>query len=179
MPELSTRRALPFGHANTGAGFAVANRDIFAQYAPNPDWVFTAHSIYFQALGEHGWIGLLLFLTLGALSFANAARLRKRGLERPETQWVRDLAGMIQVSMVGYAVGGAFLSLTYWDLPYNIMAILIATKYWMLEGRWEHEKTGPFGSTSAADAAASRRPVVVSGTGSAAGAGTSAGTGAV
>ena len=34
-----------------------------------------------------------------------------------------DLAGMLQVGLLGYAVGGAFLSLSYWDMPYNIMAI--------------------------------------------------------
>ena len=140
----------------TGAGFAIANRDIFARYAPNPEWVFTAHSIYFQALGEHGWIGLALFLTLGALSFANAGRIRKQALERPETLWARDLAGMVQVSMVGYAVGGAFLSLAYWDLPYNIMVMLIATKYWLIEQRWQDEKVGPFGSTSSAAVAAGK-----------------------
>jgi len=141
----------------TGAGFSVAHRDIFLIYSPLPDWVYTAHSIYFQALGEQGWIGLALFLSMGAMSFVNAARIRKRGLERPETLWTRDLAGMIQVSMVGYAVGGAFLSLTYWDLPYNIMAILIATKFWLAEKRWQEEAVGPFGSTSAAAVAGDKR----------------------
>jgi putative inorganic carbon (hco3(-)) transporter len=141
----------------TGAGFAIANRNIFARYAPNPDWVFTAHSIYFQALGEHGWIGLVMFLGLGALSFHNAGRIRKQALEHPDALWARDLASMVQVSMVGYAVGGAFLSLTYWDLPYNIMALLVVTKYWLLEKRWETEKIGPFGSTSAVAVAEGRR----------------------
>ena len=141
----------------TGAGFAIANREIFNRYSPNPDWVFTAHSIYFQVLGEQGWIGLMLFLMLGALSFWNAASLRKAALARPETLWVRDLTSMIQVSMVGYAVGGAFLSLSYWDMPYNIMVMLIACKYWMREERWKDEKVGAFGATSAAAAADGRK----------------------
>ena len=141
----------------TGAGFAIANREIFNRYSPNPDWVFTAHSIYFQVLGEQGWIGLVLFLMLGALSFWNAASLRKAALARPETLWVRDLTSMIQVSMVGYAVGGAFLSLSYWDMPYNIMVMLIACKYWMREERWKDEKVGAFGATSAAAVADGRK----------------------
>jgi putative inorganic carbon (hco3(-)) transporter len=133
----------------TGAGFAIATAEIFAKYAPNRNWVFTAHSIYFQVLGEQGYIGLLLFLSLGAVSFWNASRLRGRTLNNPDTAWLHDLAGMIQVSMVGYAVGGAFLSLAYFDLPYNIMVILVASKFWLSEERFKTEKLGAFDATSA------------------------------
>ncbi len=137
----------------TGAGFAIGNKVVFEAYAPNPDWVFTAHSIYFQVLGEQGYVGLLLFLTLGALGFRNASQIRKQALRNPETMWLHDLGGMVQVSMVGYAVGGAFLSLSYFDLPYNIMVILIASKYWLHEERWKTESVGAFGSTSTAQRA--------------------------
>ena len=43
-------------------------------------------------------------------------------------QWASDLARMIQVSLVGYAVGGAFLNLAYYDVPYNLMVALILTR---------------------------------------------------
>lgn len=139
----------------TGAGFAIATAEIFARYSPNKNWVFTAHSIYFQVLGEQGYIGLILFLGMGAVSFWNAQRLRGRTLANPDTAWLHELAGMIQVSMVGYAVGGAFLSLAYFDLPYYIMVILVASKYWLREERWKTEKQGAFGTTSASQAKAS------------------------
>jgi hypothetical protein len=32
---------------------------------------------------------------------------------------------MIQVSLVGYMVGGSFLGLAYWDLPYTLAAIVL------------------------------------------------------
>ena len=35
---------------------------------------------------------------------------------------------MSQASLVGFAVGGAFLSLLYFDMPYYLMAALIATR---------------------------------------------------
>lgn len=140
----------------TGAGFAVDRRVVFDMYSPRPEWVFTAHSIYFQALGEHGWIGLGLFLLMGALTFYNTVRIRSRAGVRPETQWLKDLCGMVQVSMVGFAVGGAFLSLAYFDLPYNIMVVVIACKFWLLEERWKQESVGAFGSTSAVAAAQAR-----------------------
>ena len=34
---------------------------------------------------------------------------------------------MIQVSSIGYWVGGAFLSLAYWDFPYILVALLVLT----------------------------------------------------
>jgi hypothetical protein len=34
---------------------------------------------------------------------------------------------MMQVSLVGYAVGGAFISLINFDVPYYLIAVLVAT----------------------------------------------------
>ncbi|WP_341647587.1 hypothetical protein [Thauera humireducens] len=41
------------------------------------------------------------------------------------------LASMCQVALVGYAVGGAFLSLAYFDLPYNLMVIVVVMRRWL------------------------------------------------
>ena len=35
---------------------------------------------------------------------------------------------MIQASLIGYIVGGAFLSLLYFDVPYYLMAAMVATR---------------------------------------------------
>ena len=35
---------------------------------------------------------------------------------------------MIQVSLLGFAVGGAFLSLLYFDVPYYLMVAMVATR---------------------------------------------------
>ena len=39
--------------------------------------------------------------------------------------WARNLAAMLQVSIVGYAVGGAFLGLAYFDLYYHLVAMMV------------------------------------------------------
>jgi hypothetical protein len=44
-------------------------------------------------------------------------------------------------------VGGAFLSLTYFDLPYNLLVIAVATRSWLREERWERETVGAFGAS--------------------------------
>ena len=128
----------------TGAGFLVERPEIFLRYAERPEWVYTAHSIYFQALGEHGWPGLILFLAIGATASWTTINIRRQARRRPETMWAYELAGMLQVGMVGYAVGGAFLSLTYLDLAYNLVVVVIATKYWLREERWKTESSGLF-----------------------------------
>ena len=46
---------------------------VFAIYAPDPTDVHAAHSIYFQVLGEHGFVGLGLYLLLGVLTWRDAA----------------------------------------------------------------------------------------------------------
>ena len=117
---------LAFNVANDrffGGGFRLSVPWIFAKYAPNPRMIFAAHSIYFQMLGEQGYVGLMLFLSIGVCTWINAMRLRSLGARDPALKWAHDLGSMVQVSMVGYAVTGAFLSLALFDLPYNVMAI--------------------------------------------------------
>ena len=46
---------------------------------------------------------------------------------------------MCQVSLIGYAVGGAFLSLAYFDLPYNIMVIVVLARRWLDRKAWLEE----------------------------------------
>jgi len=133
----------------TGGGFYTDTKEVFQKYAPNPDKVITAHSIYFQALGEHGWIGLGLFLALGGLTVWNAARVRRQALQRPETLWLHAFCGMAQVSCVGFAVGGVFLSLSYFDLPYNVMVMVVTSKHWLLERAWERGPTAATGAFGA------------------------------
>jgi probable O-glycosylation ligase (exosortase A-associated) len=53
----------------TGGGFEIYDPGVFMQYAPNPYDIHAAHSIYFQVLGEHGFVGLFLYLILGFLTW--------------------------------------------------------------------------------------------------------------
>ena len=115
----------------TGGGFEIDTAEVFARYAPDPSNIKVAHSIYFSVLGEHGFMGLLLFLIIWILALHSTRHIRKLAQGKPPLQWTCDLAVMCQASLIGYAVGGAFLSLAYFDLPYNIVVILVVTKRWL------------------------------------------------
>lgn len=125
--------ALALDRPLVGGGFAVDNPTVFAMYAPaegagvykgGDAWV--AHSIYFQMLGEHGFPGLGLFLLLGVTTWRTAARIARQTLNQAEYgAWVPLLMRMVQVSLAGFAVGGAFLSLAHFDLPYYIISLVV------------------------------------------------------
>ncbi len=87
-----------------------------------------AHSIYFQALGEHGFVGLGLYLLLGLMTWRTGSWIVRNTAKHPEYRWATDLATMIQVSLIGFAVGGTFLSLLYFDVPYYLMTAMVVTR---------------------------------------------------
>ena len=122
-----------------GGGYSIYSASVFQAYAPDPTDVHAAHSIYFQVLGEHGFIGLFLFLLLWILVWRGAGWLRKHGVAQAESRWAADLGAMCQVALVGYLVGGTFLSLAYFDLPYNLLVLVVVAKRWVVDRAWERE----------------------------------------
>ena len=111
-----------------GAGFATDLPWIYQHYAPNPDFVIVAHSIYFQILGEHGYIGLFLYLSFWLMTYRLGEKITKLTARNDDLQWAHMLGSIGKVSLIGFAVGGAFLSLAYWDMPFYIMVILLCTE---------------------------------------------------
>lgn len=121
-------------HPLTGVGFRADNAAVFEQYAPlDGQWgqfagrVWVAHNIYLQVLGEHGFVGLFLFLLLGVASWITAGRVAARARDVPEyATWMPLLMRMVQVSLIGYATGGLFLSLAYVDIIYYTLGYVVS-----------------------------------------------------
>jgi probable O-glycosylation ligase (exosortase A-associated) len=111
-----------------GGGFEYPTKEVMAKYSPGP-YVSVAHSIYFQSLGEHGFIGLGLFLIFWWLVWRECGRIRARARDRPDLRWAFSLMSMTQASLAGYAVGGAFLNLAFWDMPYYLYAAVMVTRH--------------------------------------------------
>lgn len=113
-----------------GGGFRVLFylRPVWLKYAPDPNKQAVAHSIYFQTLAEHGFPGLTIFVTILFLSFRTGRWMVKKTRDRPDLRWAADMGAMFQVSLVGYAVGGAFLELAYYELYWGIVATLVGAR---------------------------------------------------
>jgi probable O-glycosylation ligase (exosortase A-associated) len=110
-----------------GGGFVTDVPRIFEMYAPDPTDVRSAHSVYFQMLGEHGYVGLALFLSLAIASWMTARRTIKASRNSSDCAREADLARAIQVSLIGFASAGAFVNIAYWDFVYYEIVILMAS----------------------------------------------------
>ncbi len=111
----------------TGGGFEYYGIPAFRRYAPNPNDIHASHSIYFQSLGEHGWIGLSMFLTVWLYVWWQCRRTIRIGRKTGGVDSQVLLARMIQVGLVGFAVGGAFVNIGNWDYTYYMACCAIAT----------------------------------------------------
>ena len=112
----------------TGAGFNYYGPEIFAVYAPDPQDVHAAHSIYFQVLGEHGFIGLMLYLLIAGWGWRVAGDVIRKTTSVENLKWANDLARMAQLSFIAYFSAGAFLSLTYYDFYWQLIAVIVILK---------------------------------------------------
>ena len=102
-------------HFPFGAGFeGTAVGAIFHHYIPDVV-LHVAHSIYFEVLGDQGYPGLALYLLILACGLRNVRIVMRQTRNRPELAWAYDLANMIWISLITYYVGGAALSVAYFD----------------------------------------------------------------
>lgn len=109
-----------------GGGFnPIDAPGLWQRMVPQAEIARAFHSNYFEVMGEHGFAGLALFLSILATGFFTAGRIVRQVRSIPSLTWARDLASMVQVSLVGYAVGGLFLNLSTFDLFYHILIILV------------------------------------------------------
>ena len=114
-----------------GGGFNLETPEIFALYAPEPDSIHVAHSIYFQVLGQHGFVGLFLYLSIWLATFRTCWWIHRNAASMAD----RQLARLAEASLFGFAVGGAFLNLAYFDGPYYIMIALVVLRFKVLGNR--------------------------------------------
>ena len=126
-----------------GGGYDVFNKRWFRVYAPQPENVHDSHSIYFEVLAEHGYPGLAMFVGLFLTTWLSGSRIIRACKGNEELRWAENLARMLQVSIVGYMISGAFLGLAYFDYIYHIVAIMIMLKVLVFEKEKQRSSVSP------------------------------------
>jgi len=132
--------AIALDHPIFGAGFyAVQSPATFNKYrysqglmgfidTPDP-FGYAAHSIYFQVMGDMGFLGFFIYLCMLANAFATRREiLRLARNKSDEIKWATDLAEMLTASIISFMVGGALLSAAYFETIFISIALLESTK---------------------------------------------------
>ena len=113
----------------TGGGFDVyTDPSIIVRYLPSDrqDTILHGpHSIYFQMLGEQGFVGLGLFLLLLAACYLRLRKLRRAAARREELSWITPYANMFEISLLAYMFNGATLGRAYFDYFFEIVACVV------------------------------------------------------
>jgi len=112
-------------HFPFGAGFSNLQLGrLYTSYSPG-HVPHAAHSIYFEVLGDHGFVGLAMYLIIIAAAFLKCSRIMSLTKNAPERRWAYDLALAIQGSLFVFCIAGAALSLAYYDLFVIDLAMLL------------------------------------------------------
>lgn len=100
------------------------------------------HSSYFEMLGEQGFPGLALWLTIQLLGIVQMEILRRRWSRRTgeDEQWQAPLAVALQLAHIIYMVGAAFVGIAY--QPFVLMLIGVQNGLWSYLRRVEPKLAG-------------------------------------
>jgi len=122
-----------------GEGFkAIENISIWQQYiddyhllnfiaSPEADFfepVRAAHSIYFQVLSSHGFIGLFLFILILFSAYVKIGSIIRRAKRNNMDEWVFIMLNMLRVSIIAYSLSGGTVSVAYFDFLYAIFVFI-------------------------------------------------------
>lgn len=116
-----------------GSGFTGPyTRSVVDQVAPGGP-ARAVHSIWFELLGEQGFVTFAVWLAMTLTAALWSQRLIRATRGVAGLAWAHDLGRMAQVSLVAYLVSGTFLSLSYWDFYWTLLVVIGAT--WTLARR--------------------------------------------
>lgn len=98
---------------------------------PRPDTQFhAAHSIFFEVLGDLGILGFLIFLAILINVFVTRNEIRKLlAATGSHRLWISDLADALIASLVAYVIGGAAVSMAYYEVVYMTVMLMEILKH--------------------------------------------------
>lgn len=137
--------AIALQHPLFGGGFrAVQSEQVWNKFVDSPHLLgfievpfvtrvgIAAHSIWFEVMGDMGFLGFFLFVGLLANAFLTWRAVRylaRRDVQR--FRWASELADMVALSLLVYVVSGSLLSAAYFEAPYILMMLLESVRMYL------------------------------------------------
>ena len=134
LDESATNRLIQWRYAITianerplfGNGFnAFYFQPYYQKFVAHLDRNRAVHSNYFQVLGEQGYIGILLYLSMWLTFLVWSERYAKKALEYEELKWAGYMLQALQFGFIGYAFNGLTVNMAYLDLAYFLLAFSV------------------------------------------------------
>jgi hypothetical protein len=95
-------------------------------------------------LGEHGWPGLALLLSLLTLSMLTFWRVRRAAARKPGAEWCGALATQMMGALAALTTGGLFVSNGFQpEFPYMYAAAVCLSEYLRRAATANEPSTGP------------------------------------
>jgi len=79
-------------------------------------------------LGDHGFVGLAIFIAILISTAIDASWLVRHSRGNPDLEWANTLGRMLQASLVGYCAGGSFATQAMFDGFYAVVIIAAAAR---------------------------------------------------
>jgi putative inorganic carbon (HCO3(-)) transporter len=92
-------------------------------------WGKAFHSIYFEVLGEQGYVGFAIFAALLIYTFFSLRRIIRVTKAHAEMLWARDLAGALQTALLTLMACGAFIGIAFQPFIYYVVAITVSLRH--------------------------------------------------
>jgi probable O-glycosylation ligase (exosortase A-associated) len=138
--------AIALQHPAFGGGFrAIQSEEVWDKFVDAPHLLgfmevpfatrvgIAAHSIWFEVLGDMGFLGLALYVMLivnAFLTWRSVRALARSDLQR--FHWAEELANMIAIALLVYVISGSLLSAAYFESPYILMMLLESVRQLLL-----------------------------------------------
>jgi probable O-glycosylation ligase (exosortase A-associated) len=97
------------------------------QYLPEGQFGGKAfHSIYFEVLGEQGYVGFAIYFTIVVLTVLKLLKLKKTWRDHPSMSWIYGLANALLTSILIFLAGGAFVGIAYQPFIFYMISLTVA-----------------------------------------------------
>lgn len=108
------------------------------------------HNIFFEVLGEHGYVGAAIYLAMILYFFANMIVLWRKTRKQENLIWLNSLSGAVMFATALYIIGGMFVGVAFQPLLYIMCATGISLR--------QYYERSPSDSLAAARRKARLRP---------------------
>jgi probable O-glycosylation ligase (exosortase A-associated) len=96
-------------------------------YQPVEDKGRAYHSSFFEMLGEQGWPGLIIWISLHLIGLWQMERIQRRwkNVEAEAERWISPLAAALQMGALIYLVGATFQGIAYQPVMLMLVGLQI------------------------------------------------------